>query len=119
MDTEGSCGLQVCLGKGGVGVGVGEGGCDSKVASLTPQTIWGPHGRWECGWRMKSTLVPATPRLEWPYVRFSDTGQLPLNPAVWGAQNMMFISQEGLTGCANGRNCKDDSGQDKVCKCGL
>lgn len=64
---------------------VGEGGrCDCKVASLTPQTIWGPSGRRGSGGRMKSTLVPATRRLEWPYVRFSDTGQLPLNPAVWG-----------------------------------
>lgn len=61
-------------------------------------------------------LVPATPRLEWPYVSFSDTGQLPLNPAVWGTQSMMFISQEGLTGCTNGRNCKEGSSKTK-CAC--
>lgn len=70
------------------------GGGDCKVSSLTPQTIWGPRGRQGCGGRTKSTLVPATPRLEWPYARFSATGQLPLNPAVWGTHNMMFISQK-------------------------
>lgn len=88
----------------------GGGGSDSKVASLTPQTIWGPRGRWGCGGRMKSTLVIATP---WPYVRFSDTGQLPLNPAVCETQKIMFISQESLTGCTNGWNFNDDSSKTK------
>lgn len=90
------------------------GGCDCKVATLTPQTIWGPRGRrgGRRG-RMKSTLVHATPRLEWPYVRFSDTGQLPLNPAVWGTRSMMFASQGGLTGCTNEENCKVDSSKTK------
>lgn len=71
---------------------------------------------WEAGGRrgrMKSTLVHATPRLEWPYVRFSDTGQLPLNPAVWGTRSMMFASQGGLTGCTNEENCKVDSSKTK------
>lgn len=103
VNTEGSWGLPACGDVGGY----------CKVASLTPQVTWGPCGRRGCRGKMKSTLVSATSRLEWPYVRFSDTGQLPLTPAVWGTQNMVLISQEGLSGCTNRQNCKDDSNKTK------
>lgn len=105
VDSEGSCGLQACWRVGAVTARL-------PVWLLRPSgdPVGGGGGR---RGRMKSTLVHATPRLEWPYVRFSDTGQLPLNPAVWGTRSMMFASQGGLTGCTNEENCKVDSSKTK------
>lgn len=88
MDTEGSCGLQ------------GSPGDDCKVASLTPWTIWGPHGR-----RGKETEehFSSSNNCRWSghmrgFQRVSDIGQFPINPAVWVTQNVFFIGQERFTG---------------------